>query len=488
MSRLLRNQLIGVIISLIGVVLVAISCVPAAQQSTFAMTPAPSVTSLASTQPPITPSIPTKPVQPTHPASVPQKGSPGSSNHQTVWLYNPSGVRGDGIYVDWQLKQTMEQAGIEKPPLAGESNIRIEIILTNDPYSAATKLFYQRGWTDGLPIVPPTEEAVANMLTGTDLPRDQVVATLDPMGGQATVEKIAVNAVMAGCSPEYMPVLITAVEAIADPVFDLAGVGTTTNPNASMIIVNGPIAKQLDINSGANALGRGWTANATIGRALHLIEQNIGGSWPGVSDVSSLGSPGDFSMMLAENEPANPWQPLQVELGFTKEQNVVTVLSAEGMQRVLDIGVNGEGFLGRVANYVSARESTNKNLLLILTPFTAEKLTKEGWNKDSIRNYINTHARVPLFRYKSDFMGTSDATTAGTPISPTAGPTAQSTLVIPTADPNGMVQVPFINHLTILVAGGVGEKDELIPMWSTTVSREIKLPANWNEILANASK
>ena len=335
--------------------------------------------------------------------------------------------------------------------------------------------YNQRGWTDGLPIVPPTDGPLGEMLRGTDLPPNYVVATLDPMGGQATVEKIAVNAVMAGCRPEYMPILIAAVEAIADPVFNLVGVGTTTNPDVTMLIVNGPIAKQLDINSGPNALGRGWEANATIGRALHLIEQNIGGSWPGVSDVSSLGQPGDYSMMMAENEAANPWDTLAVERGFKKDQNVVTVVSAEGMQRVLDIGVTGEGFLGRVADYVSGREGTHKNMLLVLTPFTAQKLVTEGWNKESIRKYINDHARVPLFRYKAKFTG--EYPTGIVPDS-----------ILATQDSNGMVQVPFIDQLVIVVAGGVGEKDELIPLWSPPVSREIKLPRNWNELLQKAKE
>jgi hypothetical protein len=151
------------------------------------------------------------------------------SNLQTVWLYNPSGIRGDGIPVDWQLKQTMTEAGVTKPPLAGQfAASRVEMTLAEDPYTEANKLFYERGWTDGLPIVPPTDSRLAEMLKGTNLPPNQVIATLDPMGGQATVEKIAINAIMAGCRPEYMPVLIAAVEAVGDPAFDLKGVGTTS--------------------------------------------------------------------------------------------------------------------------------------------------------------------------------------------------------------------------------------------------------------------
>jgi hypothetical protein len=461
-----QNQSIRVVLSLISMALVIVSCAPSKM---------PADTMSTVTESPAVSSAEPMPVQSVCTPVPPELEPAENIKFQTLWLYNPSGVRTDGFYVDWLLKKTMDEGGIEKPPLASQSDIRVEMMLSDDPYPEVTELFYQRGWTDGLPIVPPTEEAVAEMLTGTDLPREQIVATLDPMGGQATIEKIAVNAVMAGCRPEYLPILIAAVEAIADPVFELDGVGTTTNPDATMIIVNGPIAKQLDINSGPNALGRGWTANATIGRALHLIEQNIGGSWAGVSDASSLGMPGDYSMMLAENETANPWQPLHVELGFAQDQNVVTVVSAEGMQRVLDIGVTGEGFLGRVANYVSGRDNINRNMLLILTPYTAQHLVMEGWNKDSIREYIYAHSLVTQFRYQAEFLGED-------------GILKDANAVMPPPDANGMVPVQFIDQLTILVAGGIGEKNELIPMWSRPVSREIKLPSNWDEILANAAE
>ena len=351
------------------------------------------------------------------------------------------------------------------------------MILTEDPFAAANELFYQRGWTDGLPIVPPTDGPLAEMLRGTDLPPNHVVATLDPMGGQATVEKIAVNAIMAGCRPEYMPVLVAAVEGIGDPAFDLKGVGTTTSPDVAMLIVNGPIAEQLDINSGPNALGRGWEANATIGRALHLIAQNIGGSWPGVSDASSLGYPGDFSMCLAENEEANPWTPLHVELGYSKEQNVVTVVGAEGTQMIMDIGVDGEGFLRRVADHVSGRETTHRQMMLVVTPFTANKLVTEGWNKESIRQFINDNTRIPFSEYKTRFVDTGQVED----LAPS---------IMATADPDAMIQVPFIEHLTLIVSGGPGEKNVLIPLWfySKPVSKEIRLPPNWNELLQQAKE
>jgi len=220
----------------------------------------------------------------------------------------------------------------------------------SDVYTGVNALFYKRGWTDGLPIVPPTVDKVQAILKGTDLPPEQVVGLVEGMKGQATVEKIAVNAVMAGCRPEYMPVLIAAVQAICEPEFGLFGLASTTNPDTPMLIINGPVAGELDINSGTNALGRGWQANATIGRALHLIVNNVGGSWPGVNDMSCLGTPGDFTMMLAENEKANPWEPLHLELGFDKGASVVTAVGAEGTHGILGIGWDSEGFLRVVSS------------------------------------------------------------------------------------------------------------------------------------------
>ncbi len=402
-----------------------------------------------------------------------------TSREQVVWLYSPAGVRSNGIPVDWLLKKTMDEVGITKPPLAGTClTPRVEMILAEDPFAAANELFYQRGWTDGLPIVPPTDRPLAEMLRGTDLPPDYVVATLEPIGGQATVEKIAVNAVMAGCRPEYMPVLIAAVEVIGDPAFDLKGVATTTNPDVPMLIINGPIAKQLDINSGANALGRGWQANATIGRALHLIAQNIGGSWPGVSDASSLGYPGDFSMCLAENEAANPWQSLHVESGFSEDKNVVTVVAAEGTHRIVDIGVTAEGFLNLVADHLVGLGGTRKpTMLLILVPYTAKKLAMEGWTKESIRQFLDENARIPFSEYKKKFIDTGRATRA-------------PDWVLETKDPNAMIPVPFIDQLVIIVSGGPGEKNVLIPLWSNSelISKEIRLPPNWEQLLEKAKE
>lgn len=402
-----------------------------------------------------------------------ESASSAKTSASNVWLCNPAGETASGLAVDVELKATMEREGIEKPLRAAESTARVEMLYTEDPYGEVTRLFYDRGWTDGLPIVPPFEQSVLAMIRGTDRKREEVIGVIDPLGGQATVEKIAANAVMAGCTPAFMPILVAAVEAIADPGYDLVGLGTTTSPNATMLVVGGPIAAQVGVNSGANALGRGWTANATIGRALHLVEQNIGGSWPGVSDFSSLGMPGDYSMMLAENDDGNPWQSYREECGFAREDNVATVFSAEGMQLVVDIGVDSEGVLDRVASAISGRDHIHGDYLLVLTPGTASKLSSEGWDKERMRQYLSQNTRVHVSRIEQGFV---DAQSKG----------ASEDAERDEPDADGMVVVPFIKSIAFVVAGGVGEKNELIPLWCQPVSKQIVLPDDWEEVLAES--
>jgi hypothetical protein len=395
---------------------------------------------------------------------------------QTFEIYNPAGIRGDGVYVDKLLKKTMTELGKTKPPQAGSfPEVRIEKVqVKKDAFSEVNELFYARGWTDGLPIVPPTRERVEEMLKGSDLSPDFLITYVDPMVGQATVEKIAVNAVMAGCRPEYMPVLMAATEAIMDPYFNLRGMATTTNPDIPMIIVSGPIVKQLDINYSTNTLGRGWRANASIGRALHLIIQNIGGSWPGVTDMSTLGQPGEFSMMLAENADANPWPPLHMELGHPKAANVVTVIGAEGTHSILGIGQTLEGYLKLVADNMAGMDrATRPAMLLVIAQDTAEMLAREGWTREKMKEFISKNGGIPFSKYKERFIDTGMAKLLG----------GVPSWVFETRDPKAMIPVPIIDQLLILVSGGPGEKSMLIPGWSRAISKEIRLPGNWQELL-----
>ena len=407
----------------------------------------------------------------------------GSAGQERVKVYNPAGVRPDGVFVDELLKRTMAERGKVRPRSAGDfprgEAERVQI--RRDMHDEINDLFYLRGWTDGLPIVPPTEPRVAEMLRGADLSGDYLVSILDPMGGQATVQKIAVNAVMAGCRPEYMPVLLAAVEAIANPAFDLRGIATTTSPDIPMLIVSGPAARQLGINSGTNALGRGWKANATISRALHLIMQNIGGSWPDVTDMSTLGHPGDFCMMLAENDDANPWTPIHMDLGYPRSANVVTVLAAEGTQSVYGIGRSSQGFLKMVADYLAGMDRAwRSTLLLVIAQDTAKMLAKDGWTKERISGFIRENARLPFRTYKERFLDPGMARIPG----------GVPNWILQTKDPEALIPSPMIDQLLILVSGGPGEKSLMIPGWvnGKIASKEIRLPAHWTELLEQEKK
>jgi hypothetical protein len=401
---------------------------------------------------------------------------------EVLEVYNPAGVREDGASVDKLLKAVMSAVGKTKPPLAGEfPEAKVEkITISKDAFAEINELFYKRGWGDGLPIVPPTVERVKDMLKGTDLPPDKVISIVPPKGGVATVEKIAVNAVMAGCRPEYMPVLIAAVEAVSENGFSLSTLGTTTSNDSPLVIVSGPIAKQLDINAGSNALGRGWRANASIGRALHMILNNIGGSWPGVNDMSTLGHPGEFANCLAEIEEGNPWEPLRVELGFSEEANVVTVVAAESYQAVVGLGMTAEQFLERLSGRLAGLRSPRiPAMLLILNYDTVDILNEAGWTRDRVKKYLAERTVASLSKNTGKLGGN------GTPSVRVPESVARA------SDLSAMTAVPSINQLLILVAGGPpGEKNMIVPIWpgSKPISKEIKLPSHWKDLLVQTTK
>jgi hypothetical protein len=397
---------------------------------------------------------------------------------QVITVLNPSGVREGGSYVDESLKQGMLERKITVPrkanefPREGKETLKIK----KDASTEVSRLFYHRGWTDGLPIVQPTPELVKAMLQGSDLEPDFVIAVIDPMGGQATVEKIAINAVMAGCEPAHMPILIAAIEAITNPDADLRGSATTTSPDAPMIIVSGSMVKDLGINDGANTFGRGNKANASISRAFHLILQNVGGNWPGVTDMSCIGQPGDFVMFMAENTTAAPlWGPLHGTLGVPSGRNAVTVITAEGYHGILGIGQTSERFLELAADKIrSDNWAYRKGILLVIANDTAKQLINDGWTRESIEAFIRGKAVVPLPEFKKYFIGTGADLGRDVP-----------DWVAKETDDKKMVPRPFFDKLLILVAGGVGEKSMVIPLWAKgkAVSREVRLPYNWQDLI-----
>src|SRR5205807_7246102 len=200
------------------------------------------------------------------------------------------------------------------------------------------------GWSDGLPVVPPTPERVLRMLEGTRRAPGEVVAVVPPDYAECTVEKAAISAVMAGCRPEYLPVVLTAVEAACTDEFNIHGILATTYFVGPVVIVNGPIAGAIGMNSGVNALGQGNRANATIGRALQLVIRNVGGGRPGGADRATLGNPGKYTFCFAEDEERSPWEPLAVERGLRSGTSAVTLFEigrASCRERVLVAEVEG---------------------------------------------------------------------------------------------------------------------------------------------------
>ena len=272
--------------------------------------------------------------------------------------------------------------------------------VANDPRAVFADMV-ARGMTDGLPVIPPTEDAVLEMIAATGLPPGERIALIPPENGPATVEKIAINAVMAGCLPEYFPAVLAAVRAVAAPQFNLLGIQTTTNPVAPFALINGPVRKQIDINCGAGALGPGRRANATIGRALRLIMLNIGGGIPGEVDKSMLGMPGKYSFCMGELEEENPWQPFHVERGFNPDDSTVTLISAQGTQSFAASFLQPESILMMLANGMTAYGTNSYtkgcgNPVVILPPAHAKIFHDAGWDKPRIRRWLFERTQFPL--------------------------------------------------------------------------------------------
>lgn len=264
---------------------------------------------------------------------------------------------------------------------------------------------YEQGWTDGLPVVPPTPERLERMLAATAHGRDEVIAVLDPAHGIATVEKIAVNSVMAGCKPEYFPAVLAAVQAITDPQFSLHAVQTAVHQSSPLLIINGPARNELDVNCGANVFGQGWRANATIGRALRLVMVNVGGAIPGELDAATLGHPGKYSYCIGENEEANPWEPLHVERGYPADASTITAFAAEGPEFVADlVSSTARGVLTTIADCMATMGNYNAyfggEIFLVLCPEHARIIARDGWSKQDVRLFLHDQARKPVGKLK----------------------------------------------------------------------------------------
>lgn len=256
-----------------------------------------------------------------------------------------------------------------------------------------------RGWTDGLPVLPPTREAVGAMIEASGFGKEERLGLVPPLNGIATIEKIAANAVMAGCLPEYFPVVIAAVKGLLQPGFNLNGVQTTTGNVAPLIIVNGPCRNALEINYSSNVLGQGWRANSTIGRTIRFVLTNIGGATPGLYDKATLGQPAKYTFCIAENEEENPWEPLHVERGLSRETDAVSVTGCSGVHSIIDeASKTAKGIIMTMALSMMGGATsgvTSSEALLIICPEHAATLSAGGYSKQIIRQELFARARIP---------------------------------------------------------------------------------------------
>jgi hypothetical protein len=336
------------------------------------------------------------------------------------------------------------------------------------------RFFYKRGWGDGLPIVPPTEAAVEEMLTGTDLPPDHVVGRLVPRSGYATVEKIAVNAVMAGALPVHMPVLIACVEACLEEKGRFSTYNVSTGSWAPCWMINGPIRHDIRVNSGSGALSPGDIANAAIGRAMGFVIKNIGGARKAIEDMGVLGNPGKYSMVLAENEEDSPWAPLHVDnssgVDYGKDSNTVTLFFPNCYTQILPYGSHDKGILqGLMYNLQGGRGGMTT---FLLTPTHAQILARAGWTKQGVKNFIAEFGRVEAHRHRAYH---DDSMAYGRPYMTPFNSTDTMSVI---SDPK---------FIEIVVAGGGGAFMGILCSSANSenyVTRKISLPKNWAKLVA----
>jgi hypothetical protein len=401
-------------------------------------------------------------------SSASVKGVPGIRivlesipGHTTVMEYVEAGVSAvmDDIVAALTRPLTPEEKS-PKPKVEKSSRIVFKGNLEE-----VNQFFYKRGWTDGLPIIPPTEEAVAEMLTGTDLPPDHLVRTMIPRLGKATVEKIAINAVMAGALPTYMPVLIAAIKTYHDTY---NWVHTSAASPGPLWIINGPIRTDINVNCGRGVFSPGNIANAAIGRTMGFIDKNICGIRKGVEEMGGMGNPGKYTMVIGENEEESPWEPFHVERSFNKEDSTITFF------------VNGNNFnqtgagAGDIKGILNGMINTGRRgmggVCFMISPPRAEVLSEAGWGKKDVKTFISENATAP---YSPEFERTGLAPQEGGP----------RRLPFNLGDPVRLM--PDLNNIMIVVAGGAwpGNGAVVTGGLGGVVTKKIELPANWGKLV-----
>ncbi len=344
----------------------------------------------------------------------------------------------------------------------------MEMELTSRRHTAADlggaiELCYTNGWTDGLPVVPPTAERIRPMLDAAGIEPQHQIAFIENRQVSITAEKVAINAVMAGCKAEYMPVIVAAVEALGDPRYGYHGPATSTGGSAVFMLVNGPIARELDINCGDNLFAPGWRANATIGRAVRLIMRNVIGTLPGELDRSSLGHGGKYTFCIAENEVDSPWPPFHTTRDFRPNQNAVTIFAALAPKQYSNgTSATPEGLLTTACAQmrISSGTARQPQYALVFPGEHQATMKKAGWTREDVQRYCFEHSKTSLAELKRINMVSGD-------VAP-GDEQAMRTLVEAPQD-----------FLVIAAGGRAGSQSAIIPGWgskagSQSVTREIK--------------
>lgn len=337
-----------------------------------------------------------------------------------------------------------------------------EIIEVEDSLEAANEWFCRERLSDGLPIVPPTRERVERMLAGTHRDPQEVIGQVPPKWAPATVEKIAVNSVMAGCLPEYLPVVITAVEALMEPRFNLYGVQATTGYVGPALLVNGPIRTKLELNCDAGVFGPGFRANATIGRAIRLILITIGGGFPGDTDRSTFGWPGKYTFCFGENEEKSPWEPYHVSRGYKAGESTVTVCGVNGFIPMHTAGSSGEEALSSLAEViVMHRGGSHLDVgsfgggtpLVALGVEDAEIMARDGISRAQVREYLWQRASIPFSSIPERRKGIKND--------------EELLRESPNVTPDGIVHLATTpDDIMVVVLGGKHRHSVLLPMWT----------------------
>lgn len=400
-----------------------------------------------------------------------------SVNADSAWVISPVARQAGGAWIDEVLCERLRESplGGKRIDAAPAPRGRVEVFRGSDLEAQVNDAFYRRGWTDGLPIVAPTLSRVHETLRYSPVSASEVLGEMEPFRGVVTAEKLAVNAVMAGCRPEYFPVVAAATRAMLDPAFNLRGVQTTDENVAPLLIVSGPLADSIGLNSGIGALGPGWRANATIGRTLRLVMINVGGGWPGVTSLAGIGQPGRYTLCLAENQDASPWPPLHVESGLSPQSSAVTLLRAE-------CSINVTGGLLELASVMASAVSAFSLLhggcvAALIAPATATEAAARGWRKADVCRYLFERARIPVELWETLWVRRNVGRTYGLP-QWVKDAEARS-------EPIPIVERP--EHIIVFVAGGNAPIAQQVyfPTWGFPFCRVVEpiiLPREWDSL------